>query len=104
MLSEGDVLSFSKKKNTFIKKSVEESKKCQKRYHKKSHLRKFFKYVSVQYTIALFWNLALVLALHCHRGDNVKCGLLSKHLFQVHLKRTICRLKKSHNNEKINNF
>ena len=45
MLSERDVLSFSKKKNTFIKKSVEESKKCQKRYHKKSHLRKFFKYV-----------------------------------------------------------
>ena len=34
--------------------------------------------------IALFWNpaLALISALHCYRGDNVKYGLLSKYLFQ----------------------
>ena len=35
------------KKNSFIKKSVKQSKnkECKKRYHKKSQLRKFFKYV-----------------------------------------------------------
>ena len=35
------------------------------------------------YKIALFWNLALalVLGLHCYFGDNVKYGLLSRHLF-----------------------
>ena len=40
-----DVLSFFKK-NSFIKKSVEQSsiKECEKRCHKKSQLRKFFKY------------------------------------------------------------
>ena len=36
--------------------------------------------------IALFWNLALTLAialqLFCYCGDNVNYGLLSKHLFQ----------------------
>ena len=33
---------------------------------------------------ALFWNLALalVLALQCYFGDNVKYALLSKHLCQ----------------------
>ena len=35
--------------------------------------------------VALFWNLvlALVLALHSYCRDNVKYGLLSKHLFQI---------------------
>ena len=42
--------------------------------------------------IALLWNLALafVLPLHCYCGDNVKYGVLSKHL-----------LKKSHSNDKL---
>ena len=53
------------KKISFIKKSVEKSiyKECKIHYHKKSQLR----------------NLALVLALHCYCGYNVKYGLLSKH-------------------------
>ena len=35
--------------------------------------------------VALFWNLVLtlVLALHSYCGDNVKYGVLSKHLFQI---------------------
>ena len=32
--------------------------------------------------IALFWILALVLALRCYYEDNVKYGHLSKELFQ----------------------
>ena len=38
---------FKKKKKSFIKKSVEQvkNKECKKPYHKKSQLRKFFKYV-----------------------------------------------------------
>ena len=32
--------------------------------------------------IALFWNLALVLALHCYCGDNVKSRLPLRHFFQ----------------------
>ena len=42
-----DFLSFSKKKISFIKKSVEQlkNKECKKRYHKKRQLRKFFNYV-----------------------------------------------------------
>ena len=78
------VSSFSKK-ISFIKKRVEQSKnkECKKRYLQKwFQLRKFFKSVLVQYTIALFWGLALILALHCYCGDNVKNGLLSKHLLQ----------------------
>ena len=37
-----------------------------------------------KYSKRLFWNLALalVLALHFYCGDNVKYGLLSRHLFQ----------------------
>ena len=79
-----DGLSFSKK-ISFIKKSVEQSKnkECKKRYLQKwFQLRKFFKSVLVWYTIALFWSLALILALPCYCGDNVKNGLLSKHLLQ----------------------
>ena len=40
----------------------------------------------------------LVLALHCFCRDNVKYGLLSKHLS---MKATIWRLKKSQSNDKL---
>ena len=64
------------------------NKECKKRYYKKKSATKAFQVcisiVKVQYAIDLFWNLtlALVLALRCYYGYNVKYGLLSKHLFQ----------------------
>ena len=55
--------------------------KSKKRYHKKSQLHT--KVFQVCIGIGqLFWNLALILVLHCYCGDNVKYGPLSKHLFQ----------------------
>ena len=62
--------------------------KSQKTVQKKSATRVLqvcISFSSIEYyTIALFWNLALalVLPLYCYCGDNVKYGLLSKHLFQ----------------------
>ena len=56
-------------------------KECKKRYKKVS----YESFSSIyNYTITLFWNLALVLvlALHWYFGDNVKYRLISKHLFQ----------------------
>ena len=57
------------------------NKECKKRYHKKSATKIFQLCISI---VCDSWNLALalVLALHCYRGDNVKYGLLSRHLFQ----------------------
>ena len=61
---------------------LSKNKECKKCYHKKSQLQKFSS--MYKYSKALFWNLALalVLALHCYCGDNVKYRLLSKLLFQ----------------------
>ena len=73
-------------KNSFKKKIVEQSKnkECKKRYHKeKIGCQSFQVCISIVYD-SFFWNLALalVLALHCYCGDNVKYGLLSRHLLQ----------------------
>ena len=58
-------------------------KNVKKIISKKSATKVFQVFISIVY-IALFWYLALalVLALHCYCGDNIKYGLLSKHLFQ----------------------
>ena len=90
MLSER--LSIFSKKNSFIKKSVEQSKnkECKKRYHKISQLRKFIKYRPLQ----LYFRI-LVLALHCYCWDNVKYRLLSKHLLQRKQQHGVWKISKS---------
>ena len=74
------------KKNSFIKKSVKQSKikSVKNIIIKKVSYETFSSMFKYSNTIAPFWNLALVLALHCYCGDTdyVKYGLLSKHLFQ----------------------
>ena len=51
-------------------------KKCKKLYYK-SATKLYQVCISIVYE-----SFILVLALHCYCGDNVKYGLLSKHLLQ----------------------
>ena len=76
-----------------MKKKVEQSKnkECKKRYHKKVSYECFSACISIvddSFILELYFFhfilelLALVLALHCHCGGNVKYGLFSRHLIQ----------------------
>ena len=82
------VLSFSN--ILFIKRSVEQKQNKKsviiKRNHKNVITKSVMKVSQVKYTKKLTSRLyfeALVLTPHCYCGDNVKYGLLPKHLFQI---------------------
>ena len=46
-----------------------------------------------KYSMQYFYFETLVLALYCYCGDNVKYGLLSKHLFKENNKMTVEKIR-----------